>query len=392
MSDSQENKAWTSAYLVAISLQATFPQAKNIEVDLLGNYLAIRCDLPFALQRDFFVLVEEKIRYFSKSSIPIVQKEMVPISAAGYFKSKGIYEAFKDAMDTPTIEFFEYGHFTMLCDKPLADSFEGLSHIKLVDLVSEPDDSYTLIGAVGVDKQELKECVKKYQKAKERNHLTLGERFKFFVVDDDEGLYWLPKGLLFRDQIYKSIQKIYEEYQFVQVEVPHHSLIKKSHQDLFDQIDHLDKVFSLQTKISSETFCLENGLFDYPYGIEGLSSIFCSVKEIEKECISSLHFAQKISTILQFCGSYVLFCSTKIKTSPWEIALRQSGLPYEKRRLDRGISRLEFQVKDHLGRIWPMFSMELEIISESLCHIVCCHFPSLERIAAWMLENEHITG
>lgn len=386
MSDSPEVKAWTSAYLVAISLQSIFPHVEEVNVDLMGNYIAIRCRLPFELKKDFFSLIEEKVRSFAKSHEPICMKEMVPASAKGYFKTKGVSKLYEEVIDMPLIQFFEYEGMITLCDQTLLNTFFGLSHIKIVDLISNFDGSYTLLSAVGEDKQELKDCVKNYQKAKENNHLMVGESLAFFRTTE-EGLFWLPKGISFKEKLLTSIVKLHEENHFQQVESPPESSFQESHSFLFEEED-LERVFEVQRKVLPIEFNEEEGLFESPKITEIITSLFCSRKEIEKECISSLHFAKKISTILQFCGSFVLFCPIKMRTTLWDAPLRQVGLSYERQVGEGNIPKVEYQMKDGYGRIWPLFSMELAMISEEFCHIVCCNFPSIERAVALMLENK----
>jgi threonyl-tRNA synthetase len=386
LSDSPEVKAWTSAYLVAISIQSIFPHVEEVNVDLMGNYIAIRCRLPFELKKDFFSLIEEKIRSNAKSDSPIYMKEMVPASAKGYFKTKGVSKLYEEVMDMQLIQFFEYEGLITLCDQTLAETFFGLSHIKIVDLISHFDGSYTLLAAVGEDKKELKDCVKNYQKAKENNHLTVGEDLGLFTTTQ-EGVFWLKKGVSFKEKILTSLIKLHEENHFERVETPLELSFQESHAFLFEETG-LERVFEVQRKNLPIEFSEEVGLFESPKITEMITSLFCTRKEIEKECISSLHFAKKISTILQFCGSFVLFCPIKMKTTLWDAPLRQVGLSYERRLGEGNIPKIEYQMKDGYGRVWSLFSLELAMISEEFCHIVCCNFPSLERAVALMLENK----
>lgn len=383
----------SASYLLAIAIHSLFPKAELIrsQTDEIG--FSYSCYFPFVFSQDFFSLIEERMRQLVKEKFPIVVKEMVFSCARQYFLDKRQHHLISQIRkEDGLIRFFEYENMILLCDGEIHESFADLSHVKLYDFHSSSDGACEILGLIANDKISLKQQLKSIKLGKRNSHLHIGEAHEMFSVLD-QGIFWHAKGLQFKQKLLDLLIKEKKHLDFEWVETPSNIDFSENHKQLFLLQKSVPyRCFEYQrVRIEEAPIHPSKGLFTVKEYTKEISSIFCLKEEMQRECISSLHFIQKISTILDLYGEYVLLSPYKGNASIIKKALEAVGIEFKIRKTDAvQHPRVVLELKDSYGRNWNGPFVELIMISDEVSQIKVSIFPSLERIVGLMIEHRNL--
>lgn len=408
----------TASRVLAASVLQVFPGTLLVEgrEHLSGFYYDFI--FPFEFQKDFIVLIEEKMRQVVKSGSIIKTLEMIPNNAADFLDhhQQPIRAEMALESETALVELVQIDDFVDFCESPYLVNLNKLAAFRLYDFSSlakiEGKQITRILGTAFLDAKELKDYFRENSRKKLLlDHVQLGKDMDLFSLhENEEGKFWKwhPKGEILKEilwDIWKKEHKGFSSF-FTPPQIPF------SPQDITES--HLGfllsrKEMAFPYKIAEKAFFIEEnpklfyeGLLSSQGYLSDVAHVFCEEEFLLQECISSLQFMRKFSKLFTFVKTWTLVPSSHGKnTAHWkrqlEIlkeALRLSEIDYlvdAQRKLKNG-PELHLSVKDGMGREWGISYLRLE------CHslekvgfqgalLVRSLFSSMERLAALLLEH-----
>ncbi|MBM3198887.1 MAG: hypothetical protein FJZ58_06515 [Chlamydiae bacterium] len=387
----------TLASILALTLKELFP--KTLLLGGGGSDRLFYCDAVLPSQVDSSVVqeIEERILRFIKQKRPMRICEMIPKNAREYFLSQGEF-AFADDMqknEDPTCYLLQLEG--RLFPFPRGGELQDLSHLEAVSLFQqEPLTSgrgLRLYGKVFLHKEEKKEFSKRKKEFIRPPHQRLGRERKLFW-EEEEGWFWTPKGLAYRENLLRCLHKALQEFGGVFVaSYPPFEDRMQSHIS-YGQQEGKTRVLVCETSWFSLDGEGKYGLLDSPIGQENISHLFCKEKLPLEEVISCLHFMTKIFKILGFVGEIVLVSARGSRKSSRGgavllEALQNLSWTFSQEAGRERFAKIEWRVRDRLGIPWPiscLYSPQYRE-KEALACIPMAPFLSLERLLALMMEN-----
>lgn len=263
--DQQEklhNIRHTLAHLLAASVRALYPGAKNAIGPAIDNGFYQDFDLPAVISDKDLPKIEKKMRELLKSwkdfersevSLEEAKKEF----AWNEYKTELMEEFSKQAKN---LTFYSSGGFVDLCkgghvDHPnkevASDAFKLTKTAGAYWRGDEKNKMLTRIYGLAFEtKEELDAHLKMLEEAEKRDHKKLGVALDLFVFSDlvGPGLpLWTPKGTLLRNLLDEYVWSLRKSIGYEKVEIPH--ITKK---ELYEKSGHWDKfkteLFNIKTR------------------------------------------------------------------------------------------------------------------------------------------------
>jgi threonyl-tRNA synthetase len=335
---------------------------------------------PFQFKKEFFTLLEEKMRMIIKEKRPIQILEMVPRNAADFLafhkQEMRAEEAF-ECEDT-TIEIFKMGEFIDLCLGGSSADCETIGAFKLQELRSDREVT-RIIGTAFTDRQELKNFLKKVENLPGSDHQKVGDELNLFTKLD-ESWFWHSKGERLRQQIidFWKEEHVNQNFEIIST-VP--GEMEKSHLS-YHKLTKASRIAEMGINLKKVNTLA--GLFESCPHLTDSAHIFGGPEELLTAAISSLHFFLKISKIFDFEHELILCPSNKKKeTELLSEALRKCQLTAEKGEQKENTT-LEMRFEDALGRKWTVSSLRVNFKEGVLIRSA---FTSLERFIALLVER-----
>jgi threonyl-tRNA synthetase len=416
----------SAAELLAKAICELFPTVQLVQASdhEWGFYCDVVLDKPFDVH--FLTLLEESMRGAIKKGLPIESLSMMRENAVSVLqhRKQDLLAEIAGSARLNILQMCRIGEFYDYCPDPHEFSSIDEGVIKLceatpLEVFNPALGELTVLRIEGTafsDSQQLKQFLKKREKAKEFNHLLIGKECKFFDFFPDISLspwLWLPKGAFAREALLNFWRDMHKD-QFQIISTPllwqeeflknekTIAAIQTENTPIFDHAglsfalisptirsyfhawcyrseEHLACQLPIRYAECSEGLidCLpgqELGLLRTPNVTSDISHFFCSKEQLYNELISSLHFIEKIISIVAFeWRCYLVSTEKKRKIGAvWqesevalENALKEKGIAFEKEisadQLDG--PKVEFALCDSLGREWrgPSLQVNCEI-------------------------------
>lgn len=371
-------------------------------VQLVGEHVSpigFSYDFLFSvvLPEESLVLIEERMRAIMKQKIPLQKMDMMRKNAMELFRHHKQF-ALVDTLanDSSTlVEVWKMGDFYDLGAIPLDKSSGDTGFFKIFKMESVKQMT-RISGTAFLDKQTLKNFLKKQDLAKRHDHLVLGSEMKLFSPpseSEQDKWIWLPKGSWIIEELsgWLKEQNKQQGYRLIRTPRSQNELgVDPSasawkeyvpHAEAFVCLEPSQKELPLKFCESKETF--ENssdaelcGLFKTRFFNVDQASTFCPISQVEGELNNSLQFIDKTVKMFGLEHRYVLSTESPlfgITRKNWVMArnwlvkaLQSKKLEYTESDAVRGLGpSIEVHVSDALGRTWVTSRLSIDVVHPS---------------------------
>lgn len=199
------------SHVLAKAIKALYPNAKLAIGPAIDNGFYYDFDNIIVKEEDF-AKIEDKMKEIINNNEDFVREEVSKQKALEIFKDEPYkVELINDLPEGETISTYKTGdNFIDLCRGPHVENTKFLRGFSFKInrssgaywRGSEKNKMLTRIYVYGfLNKDDLKECLRREEEAKQRDHRKLGKELGIFMMSDlvGRGLpMWLPKGFILR--------------------------------------------------------------------------------------------------------------------------------------------------------------------------------------------------
>ncbi|MBQ7659605.1 MAG: threonine--tRNA ligase [Alphaproteobacteria bacterium] len=416
-----------------------------------------------------FEKIESKMREIVNRDEKVERFVLPRDEAIQFFKEKGEHykaEIIRDLPEDEVISLYRQGDFTDLCRGPHVPSTgkvgDAFKLMKVAGAYWRGDSNNEMLQRIyataWADKKDLKAYLDMLEEAAKRDHRKLGKEMDLFHFEPEYApgaVFWHDKGYKIYRKLIEYMRNRQENNGYVEISTP-----RVMDRVLWETSGHWDKYgahnYSGQTE-DKKWFCIKpmncpGGLLVYKQGIKsyrdlplriaefgkvnryeasgalmGLmrvreftqddAHIFCTLEQMEEECISTLRLILDIYKDFGF-ESVKIYLSTRPDSiyrigsdEVWDLcenalanALSSHGYDYE---INPGEGafygpKLEFILKDAIGREWQCGTIQVDMNLPERFDIsyigedgekhrpVMLHralFGSIERFLGILIEN-----
>lgn len=361
-----------AALLLGYAIKEVFPDA------LLGEYRItdIGFSYDFAadqpLSEQLFPLIEEKMRSITKEDITIRWTEMMRENAIQLFEhnQQDLQADLISEYPDKIIPIMQMGsHYDIGGDLPF-DTSLGFPCVKLITIDQNDFNLWTLHGIGAEDKQSLKYLIKQLDSYQKYNAKTLAKEMRLIAEDS----LWLPKGCLMRQLVVEPLIQNLKNQHYQPVQTPPSQDLDSlwwKHAQLF--LDESDHAHHFPIKFMEIATIL-------PETSQDIETIFCNLKQLHEQMISSLQFMDKTIKIMGFKNQWYLnlhYRKSLGSHQNWkkcvnllEQALKESALDYQIDKEETAFQgpTIEMKIIDPLGRQWtgPFLSLNIHTMERLL--------------------------
>lgn len=410
----------SAAHLLAHAVHLLYPKA----LFALGPHIenGFYYDIDFlgdVITEDDLKKIESKMKELSKENFRITRKEVSKDEALDLFKNNP-YKLELINEITDQLSVYTQGDFYDLCTGPHVPSTRYIKHFKLLSLAgayfrgdSKRKQLTRIYGTAFFSKDELEAYLTNLEEAKKRDHKKLGKQLGLFMLSEyGPGFpFWLPNGVTLYHELeafwYKEhVQNGYEfiktptllsrelwetsghwynykenmytvkiderDFAIKPMNCPGAILVYKN--NLYSYKDLPLRVAELGHVHRHEASGALNGLFRVRAFTQDDAHIFLREDQLQDEIVALLKLFDKFYKTFNL--SYNIELSTRpeekyigdIKT--WDTsekilldALIANNSPYKINPGDGAFygPKLDFKVKDSLGRVWQCGTIQLDM-------------------------------
>ncbi len=307
----------------------TFPDAMVLGCGHAYGGVYFDFEFPFEFNESFLTLIQESLTGLLK--VEPECKEMVPFVAHEYFQAKGLPGRAESVMNEQfqTVTVVEWPDTSDY----VVGEYEGVAAVKLTGF-EQIGDVTRIFAMAGSDRKDATRRVRQAKEGREKSEMGLNLGLYRF----EEGrIWWLPEGLILREQIIWAYKRVMRESGFAVVEFPDEG-------DL--EFHHAKLGMSCQLRESQGSGV---SVWDSLNMVRDWAQMVVKEEEVGKICNFILQLRQKISTILGLDDSSDL--------------------------------------SDAYGRVWPRFWQAERELDEGLVAVEFSILGDVEKIAAWLIEN-----
>ena len=410
----------STSHLLAEAIQVMYPNAlfgfgpaieEGFYYDIdFGDTVITDEDLP---------KIEKKMKELASKDEKIIRKELSKEEALEFFKNDKYKVELINGIDED-ITTFTQGNFTDLCRGPHIMSTGQIKHFKLMSLAgaywrgdSKNKQLTRIYGTSWWTQEDLDNHIKMIEERKKRDHRLLGKQLGLFMISDyGPGFpFWLPNGMVLREQIEEYWKAQHRKYDYVRVQTP--IMLSK---ELWLTSGHWDhyKENMYTTEIDEKEFAIKpmncpggilvyknelhsykdlpirmaelghvhrheasgalNGLFRVRAFTQDDAHIFCREDQLVDEIKLLLQFYEEMYSV--FGLDYYIVLSTRPEEGYigdikiWEKseailkeACEKSGHEFQINPGDGAFygPKLDFKLRDSMGRIWQCGTIQLDM-------------------------------
>ncbi|MBO4703854.1 MAG: threonine--tRNA ligase, partial [Bacilli bacterium] len=410
----------STSHLLAEAIQVMYPNAlfgfgpaieEGFYYDIdFGDTVITDEDLP---------KIEKKMKELASKDEKIIRKELSKEEALEFFKNDKYKVELINGIDED-ITTFTQGNFTDLCRGPHIMSTGQIKHFKLMSLAgaywrgdSKNKQLTRIYGTSWWTQEDLDNHLKMIEERKKRDHRLLGKQLGLFMISDyGPGFpFWLPNGMVLREQIEQFWKAQHRKFDYVQVKTP--IMLSK---ELWLTSGHWEhyKENMYTTEIDEKEFAIKpmncpggilvyknelhsykdlpirmaelghvhrheasgalNGLFRVRAFTQDDAHIFCREDQLVDEIELLLQFYEEMYSV--FGLDYYIVLSTRPEEGYigdikiWEKseailkeACEKSGREFKINPGDGAFygPKLDFKLKDSMGRIWQCGTIQLDM-------------------------------
>lgn len=410
------------AHLLAQAVKHLYPQAKFWVGPVIEDGFYYDMDLQDqVIKEEDLPAIEKEMKKIAKDGKRIVKEELTRQQALDLFADDPYkIDLIEHFNENETITAYRQGDFVDLCRGPHVESVKLLKHFKLLKVSGayyKGDSNNKMLqriyGICFENEQDLQDYLNFLEEAKKRDHRKLGKELELFMLSEyGPGFpFWLPDGMILRRQLenfwieehlkegYQLIQtpimlnkKLWEisghwanyrenmytseidKYEFAikPMNCPGSLLVYKN--SIHSYKDFPLKLGELGLVHRHEASGALNGLFRVRTFTQDDAHLFMSENMIQKEVKKLIAFYDRIYSV--FGLDYHIELSTRPenkyigKISTWNRAEKALAKACEASKKPFKINpgdgafygpKLDFKLKDSLGRIWQCGTIQLDM-------------------------------
>lgn len=223
----------SAAHVLAYALKKIDPKIQLAIGPSIENgfYYDIKSEKIFTAED--FNHVEEQMREIIKLGLPFERSEIKSSEAVNLFKSAGEFfkvELIND-LNTDIVSIYKIGDFIDLCKGPHLPStdFIPLDSFKLTNVSgaywrgdSSRDSLQRIYGTAWAFSKDMLSYFKLLEEAASRDHRKLGVELGIFHIDEEAvgSIFWLKNGCVLFNTVKQYISKTIKKYGYFQVQTP----------------------------------------------------------------------------------------------------------------------------------------------------------------------------
>ncbi|MDD2569040.1 MAG: threonine--tRNA ligase [Clostridia bacterium] len=422
--DDEEGKVvfWhSSSHIMAQAVQHLFPGTKFGIGPAIKEGFYYDLDSEHVFTPEDMAKIEAEMLKIVKDKAEYQRKEMSRSEALKFFADKGqIYkvELINDLPEDAVISTYTQGDFIDLCAGPHIPNAGMVKAIKLLSLAgaywrgSEKNKMLQRIYGITFPKQKmLDDYIFRMEEAKKRDHRRLGQELGLFTfMDEGPGFpFFLPKGMILRNELEKFWREVHEANDYVEVKTP--MILNRQ---LWERSGHWDhyKDNMYFTKIDDEDYAIKpmncpGGILVYKNDLHSYRDLPIRMGELGQvhrhELSGALHGLMRVRCFTQddahifmlpsqikeeikgvtklvdyiyklFGFEYHVELSTKPEKAMgddaiWELAtnslaeaMDEMGMSYKINPGDGAFygPKLDFHLQDSIGRTWQCGTIQLD--------------------------------
>lgn len=222
----------STSHLLAHAVKQLFPQAQVAIGPVIENgfYYDFSYERAFTLVD--LQTIENKMQEIVNQNLEIKRQELSREDAIAYFNSIGEnykVDIINNITEDQMISVYTQGDFTDLCKGPHVASTGKLKAFKLTKIAgaywrgdSNNEMLQRIYGTAWASKQDLQNYLNLIEEAEKRDHRKLGKQLGLFHQQDEAPgmVFWHPKGWTVWQQIELYLRKLYVKYGYQEVKTP----------------------------------------------------------------------------------------------------------------------------------------------------------------------------
>lgn len=366
----------TAAKVLSYVVTDFFPGAQLAGTEITS--IGFHCDFALTqpLDEKALPLLEERMRGAIKADTSIKKMDMMRKNAAAFFKHHKQYHLADLTLQLPDdmVEVVEIGHFHDLSFGECASSTAEAGAIKLLK-ITPLDETVRIEGTCFPDNQQLKQFLKKTERAKKSDHRLIGPEMRLFE-ESDRGWMWFPKGMFLKNALIAHWRSLSANSQPIDCGSNDFLYFFKK---LVYSPEELPLSFAELRLMEGE---FGWGLFETPRYIRDEVHLISTNEDLYTQLISSLHFINKTAKIFSFEYRWHLQVPAQKNAARKlvEQALHEAGCEFSVSQGEK--LNAEMHIIDLLGRSWPAGGIHMDqgVLTRSL-------YGSLERYIALFVEQ-----
>ena len=375
-----------------------------------GDKVITEADLP---------AIEKKMKELAGKDLKFVRELVTKEEALKVFETNPYKQELIEGINED-ITLFRQGEFVDLCRGPHIMSTGIIKHFKLLSLAgaywrgdSKNKQLTRIYGTSWYTAEELQAHLTLIEERKKRDHRLLGKQLELFMLSEyGPGFpFWLPNGMVLRNQIEAYWKAQHDKYDYVQIKTP--TMLSKELWEISGHWGHYkDNMYV--SEVDEKEFAIKpmncpggilvyknslhsykdlpirmaelghvhrkeasgalNGLFRVRAFTQDDAHIFCREDQLVDEIKLLLQFYEEMYSV--FGLDYYIVLSTRPEEgyigdiSIWEHseailkeACEKSGREFKINPGDGAFygPKLDFKLKDSMGRIWQCGTIQLDM-------------------------------
>jgi threonyl-tRNA synthetase len=411
-----------SAHLLAQAVKSLYPEAKFAIGPTVENGFYYDIDLEVQLSSADLPKIEAEMHKLASQNQEIRKIVLTRKDALSRFlKLNEPYkvEIIEQIPEQEEITCYQQGDFIDLCRGPHGPSTKYLKHFKLLKISGsywrgdqKKNKLQRIYGTAWASEKDLKAHLSFLAEAESRDHRNFGRDMDLFHFQEEaQGMvFWHPSGFTILDTLQSYIKTVQQKAGYVQVQTP----ILCANQ-LWENSGHMDKFGSnmfivkeegkslkpmncpchvqifkqgiksyrdLPIRMAEFGVCHRNEASGALHGLMRVKSftqddahIFCLPEQIAEETASFCYLLKQVYKDLGFDEVILKFADRpQVRAGSDEVwnkaesalldALKQTGLAYTICKGEGAFygPKIEFHLKDALGRSWQCGTLQLDFI------------------------------
>ncbi len=411
----------TASHILAQAVKHIWPEAKLAIGPAIENGFYYDFDLEHKFTEEDFLKIQKEMKKIVQANYPLERFELPREEAIKFMEERNEpykVELIQDLPADAIISFYKQGDFTDLCAGPHMESTGAIKAFKIMSVAgaywrgdSNRQMLQRLYATAFPTQTELDEYIAVLEEAKKRDHRKIGKEMGLFAFRDEApGFpFYLPNGMTLRNELINFWRKIHKDWGYVEISTP--QIMKRSLWETSGHWDHY-KENMYTTIIDEEDYAIKpmncpgsilvydlepRSYRDLPlrYGelgrvhrhelsgaLHGMFRVRCFTQDdahilLAKEQIKEevVRIAQLFDQVYNMFGmEYTIFLSTmpedhlgseddwKQAESALADAITSIGKTYIVNPGDGAFygPKLDFQLKDSLGRTWQCGTVQLD--------------------------------
>jgi threonyl-tRNA synthetase len=411
----------TASHVMAQAIKHIWPEAKLAIGPAIENGFYYDIDLEHRFTEEDFPKIQKEMKKIVQANYPLERFELPRAEALKWAEEAGEpykVELINDLPEDAIISFYKQGDFTDLCAGPHMPSTGYIKAFKIMSVAgaywrgdSNRQMLQRLYATAFPSQEELDNYVNMLEEAKKRDHRKIGKEMNLFAFRDEApGFpFYLPNGMILRNALIDFWREIHKEWGYVEISTP--QIMKRTLWETSGHWDHY-KENMYTTVIDEEDYAIKpmncpgsilvydlepRSYRDLPlrYGelglvhrhelsgaLHGMFRVRCFTQDDAHILLAKEQIKDEVTRIAQlfdqvynmFGMEYTIFLSTmpddhigseedwKKAEAALADAITSIGKEYTINPGDGAFygPKLDFQLKDSLGRTWQCGTIQLD--------------------------------